>query len=326
MLKNIFIRKSDNKLRFIWRFGLILGIGQIVGKWLGVAILYFIALFFAFVKGTVIPADSPMMFGLSLLIEKIIMLALVTFFIYKVDKKSLKHLGISLNKYLHSIKEFFVGSLIGAISMTLIVLIFIILKLIKVENIELTDINNPPFLAFLVYTTVLFLLVAFQEELMCRAYMICDLSGQKSIIAIAIPAVIFALLHIGNPQFSFDTQRKTLITLIAIFNILLIGLVLGAYFLLTKNFWLIVGIHFSWNFVQGSILGFNVSGLESKEGLMNLHLSSRLSDYLFTGGRIGPEGGIVVSIGLLSIPLMLIAYSLLKKLLNKSVASNYESV
>jgi hypothetical protein len=67
------------------------------------------------------------------------------------------------------------------------------------------------------------------------------------------------------------------------------GVMYGMAFLLTGRLWLPWGLHFAWNFVQGPLLGFPVSGLDSG-GLQTIvdHGPAWL-----TGGSYGPEGGLV---------------------------------
>ena len=59
----------------------------------------------------------------------------------------------------------------------------------------------------------------------------------------------------------------------------------------TKNLWLPIALHFSWNFFQ-SLLGFNVSG----QSMYSVLRISRDSPNLFNGGNFGFEGSILASI------------------------------
>ena len=64
----------------------------------------------------------------------------------------------------------------------------------------------------------------------------------------------------------------------------------GLAFVLTGRIWLGVGLHFAWNFVQGPLLGFILSG-HLVPGAP-LHIDD-LGPVWLTGGNYGPEGGIV---------------------------------
>lgn len=60
-------------------------------------------------------------------------------------------------------------------------------------------------------------------------------------------------------------------------------------FILAGNLWLPIGLHFAWNFVQGPLLGFPVSGMNAR-GLQRIH---DVGPELITDGAYGPEAGAV---------------------------------
>jgi hypothetical protein len=64
----------------------------------------------------------------------------------------------------------------------------------------------------------------------------------------------------------------------------------GLAFILTGRIWLGLGLHFAWNFVQGPILGFILSGHPVDHALFHV---DDLGPVWLTGGLYGPEGGIV---------------------------------
>ncbi len=68
------------------------------------------------------------------------------------------------------------------------------------------------------------------------------------------------------------------------------GVAYGLAFVLTGRIWLGLGLHFAWNFVQGPVLGFIVSGHVLGGGF--LRITDNGPDWL-TGGAYGPEGGVV---------------------------------
>ena len=271
---------------------------QILANIIGALLGYFLVAYFSYVRKEIIDINAlqnnPVVIGICMIIGQVILLSLVLFFIKKIDKRDFKEIGLIFNK--KSIMHFLFGCVIAIISILSAVLIYYILgcagyKLVK--GVEFSSINDINMLSWIVFGFVLFLLVGFQEELLCRGYMIADLSGLKPYWAIFIPAVIFAAMHLTNPNFSFEGWTRTTNTIIALINILIIGIILGTYFYVSRNLWPIIGFHFIWNFVQGNILGLNVSGFEMG-GLMNITLSIKKSTSIFTGGSIGPEGSVVV--------------------------------
>lgn len=68
----------------------------------------------------------------------------------------------------------------------------------------------------------------------------------------------------------------------------------GLYVIYTEDLWGVCGIRAAWNFAQGNIYGFRVSGQESSIG--SLIRFSRHGSDLFTGGAFGPEASIFATI------------------------------
>ena len=124
-------------------------------------------------------------------------------------------------------------------------------------------------------------LVAFSEELVFRGYVLGNLleSFKNKWVALAISAGLFALFHIANPGMNS----------LAFANLFLAGLLLGVNYIYTKNLWFSFLLHLSWNFFQGPVLGFNVSGLH----LPSLLVVWTKGDFLVTGGDFGLEGSIL---------------------------------
>lgn len=127
---------------------------------------------------------------------------------------------------------------------------------------------------------VLFVLVAIAEELLLRGYVLNNLmKSMHRLIALVISSVMFTLVHIFNPDFSW----------IGFLNILLAGILLGLPYIYTKSLWLPIALHFSWNFFQGIIFGFNVSGHQT----YSLFTQSRTADTIWNGGKFGFEGSVL---------------------------------
>ena len=105
--------------------------------------------------------------------------------------------------------------------------------------------------------------------------------------ALAASALIFGFVHIANPG-------ATLWSSIAI--AIEAGLLLGAAYKWSGTLWVPIGIHWAWNFSQGNIFGFLVSGQDAGQSL--LHASIQGPDSL-TGGAFGAEASVIaVIIGL----------------------------
>lgn len=97
--------------------------------------------------------------------------------------------------------------------------------------------------------------------------------------AIALAALLFGALHLGNPESSlFAASCLTAGE----------GIGIGLY-LLTGRIWASIGMHAAWNFTQGWIFGAAVSGTAGiAGGPLSLRPVAGVPDWL-SGGGFGPE-------------------------------------
>ncbi|NJO08179.1 MAG: CPBP family intramembrane metalloprotease, partial [Chloroflexaceae bacterium] len=136
-----------------------------------------------------------------------------------------------------------------------------------------------------------FLCVGIYEELLFRGYLIRNLAegftmpqiGARYALHIAwiLSSVIFGLAHGANPNSSS----------ISSINLILAGLGLGLAYVLTGELAIPIGIHITWNLFQGTVFGFPVSGQDFSQ--TTLIAIAQHGDELWTGGRFGPEAGII---------------------------------
>ena len=122
-------------------------------------------------------------------------------------------------------------------------------------------------------------LVAWYEELFARGYLLQTLSRfARPWLANLLAALVFAGLHGANPG----------VNPLALFGILLAGLLLGLCYQATHSLYLPMAFHLSWNLTQ-TMLGFPVSGLP----LPGIFRLIREGPALYTGGPFGPEAGLL---------------------------------
>lgn len=130
-----------------------------------------------------------------------------------------------------------------------------------------------------------FTLVAFSEEILARGWILqVLLRGRGTLAAVLGSAGIFAVLHGFNPDFG----------LTALVGLFVAGLLFAQAYLVTRQLWLPVALHLSWNFAQGPIFGFPVSGLPG-DGLLTVRPTG---PEVITGGAFGPEAGLVLLVGI----------------------------
>ena len=131
----------------------------------------------------------------------------------------------------------------------------------------------------------LFLGVAFNEEIVSRGFPFQRLvEGAGTWVGQLVFAALFALGHWGNPGMHGATKVW------ATLNIGLAAILLGFCYLRTRSLALPIGVHLGWNWAQGSLLGFGVSGTTDTPGLWTPVFHGRPT--WLTGGEFGLEASL----------------------------------
>ena len=205
-----------------------------------------------------------------------------------LDRRPISDLGLQFTA--HWWRDLGFGLFLGAFLMLLIFLVELALGWITVEGI-LSSSRPVPFGLAIFWPLTQFLLVGIYEELLFRGYHLKNLAeglsfsplGPKRglLLAFLISSIIFGLLHAGNPN----------ATTISTVNIFLAGLFLGLPFLLTDQLAIPIGIHITWNFFQGNVFGFPVSGTSTNS--TTFIAVEQGGPVLWTGGAFGPEAGLL---------------------------------
>ncbi len=143
---------------------------------------------------------------------------------------------------------------------------------------------------------VVFIFVGWNEELLSRGYHLQTIaSGLNLFWGVVISSTVFGILHLGNPN----------ATWISAAGIFFAGLFLAYGYLTTKQLWLPIGLHIGWNYFEGVVFGFPVSGLD----VYHLTRITVNGPELWTGGAFGPEAGLVVLPGLLLGTILIFIYT-----------------
>ena len=125
-----------------------------------------------------------------------------------------------------------------------------------------------------------FLVVAVGEEILFRGIVFRMIDERWGTwIALIVSALIFGFVHISN-------DNATVWSSVAI--AVEAGLMLAAAYKWSGTLWLPIGIHWAWNFFQGPIFGFAVSGNETQ----SLLKSVIDGPVWLTGGSFGAEASI----------------------------------
>lgn len=161
--------------------------------------------------------------------------------------------------------------------------------------VEVADVQWMP--RDLLGALMFFLLVAVTEEVMLRGFVLGRMlsEGMNRFVALLLSSALFSAMHLFNPNFAF----------LPFVNILLAGCLLGASFLYTRNLCFPIVLHWFWNWLQGPVLGYEVSGTDCGQTLLTLSLKG--SD-LLTGGSFGFEGSLLCTVLLVVGTLAIVGY------------------
>jgi membrane protease YdiL (CAAX protease family) len=143
----------------------------------------------------------------------------------------------------------------------------------------------PQYIAGVAKTLLVLAPVALGEELMFRGLplVLCARSFGRP-AAIVVLSVLFALAHVTNPD----------VTMRALGNIALAGILLSLAFYSPGGMWTAFGTHLGWNGTLAA-LGAPVSGLPFDIPYVDYTMGR--PDWL-TGGRFGPEGGLLSTLAI----------------------------
>ena len=259
----------DGNLRPVWRFFLSVVL---------VLLAYLLAHLLAREVRDLIPRAGAW-YGFSFLFELLALLGSFKVMTRLFEHKPLGVVGLAFHPCW--VKELCVGLGIGGIMMVSLGGAEALLGLARFAR------NTLPARAELAYGSCLFLILlitATNEELVFRGYpfqKLVESLGPPG--AVAVSSAFFGLAHLGN---SHHTWISTL-------NTMLVGIPLSIAYLRTRSLWMPVGMHFTWNYVQGFVFGLPVSGYTFSPSLLKVQVHGAA---WLTGSEYGPEGGLLSTI------------------------------
>ena len=211
----------------------------------------------------------------------VFILLLFIFWVKVIEKNSLSSLGFVKKNWL---KYLGWGILLSLLQMGVIALVY---QVGGIGTFELNELSLEPIL-FILGLFPFWLLQGGTEEVATRGWLLTRIAARTNLpLAIAISSSLFGILHLGNAG----------VTVLSVLNIVLDGVLAGLLFIYTDSIWLVVAQHGTWNYVQGNLLGFQVSGTGADASIFSFTMGSG-TDWL-TGGEFGAEGSIITTIVLL---------------------------
>ena len=289
-VNTLFWNPDDRRLKAFWRI-VIHFVSIFVFLQLVAALL---RPFFSSGEGAGDSGLDPVTTMVSLLLTGTVYVVVTIIAARLLDRRSFRDYGMAWNR--QWIRDLLFGLILGGLLMGAIFVIQLAMGWISVEGLFFTLLPFPfaaAFLLFLVQMT----LVGTYEELVFRGYQMKNIAeglnfGPLStrtalFLAWIVTSILFGLIHAANPGATVSTTIK----------ITLAGIFLALPFLLTGELAISIGVHIAWNFFQGNVFGFPVSG--------NTFFRTTIIDTvqggpdLWTGGGFGPEAGLLGLIALI---------------------------
>lgn len=267
---------------------LILILGQTIGG----------IVFFGLMAAGLVGADGPgldqfdlMMQTMSsadqgiFLLTTFVFIALLTFLWVKVfEGRTIVSMGFSLSR--KGLMQFLRGSGLALLVMTLIAFGMEAGGIAEREAAQIPQ-------SWLAVWPLLLLLIGWivqgsTEEILDRGLLFQSAGARHGLIAaIIISSTFFSVMHglNSNPSLLF------------FINLALYAVFVCFYALREASLWGVCGYHAIWNFAQGNLYGFAVSG--EQFGSDRLFSFVETGPDFITGGATGPEGGLVTTIALI---------------------------
>lgn len=209
---------------------------------------------------------------------------LIGVWLWLFERRSLRTTGMErpfLRKYIR-------GLVVGLLMFSAVVVLLALFDSVAVER-SLVGRLNPASIAAVLLILLGWLVQGAAEEVMTRGFLLPVLGVRWGAWAgILVSSLFFALWHLSNPNLS----------VISLINLALFGLFAALYALNEGGLWGVFAIHAVWNWAQGNLYGFSVSGIEIFDDTF-FDLVEDGPDWL-TGGLFGPEGGLVVTLILIT--------------------------
>lgn len=182
-------------------------------------------------------------------------------------------------------KKYFRGFILGILMILLCIIVFGVLGMVTIDT------SNSGVKGFNALGGVFIVLVGWivqgaSEEIMVRGWLLPVVGVRHNVaLGIFISSTLFGALHLHNSN----------IGPLPMINLMLFGVFAALYVIWEGGLWGICALHSSWNWAQGNLFGFEVSGTLPIGGILIDFQPTSGSDFI-TGGLFGIEGGIVCSI------------------------------
>lgn len=277
LFKEIFISSDEPRLRAGWRLAAQTALMLVIGACMGVPLMLY------FIFRGIDSFDINNIGAEFLILNGAYEFAAFTASIYLarrfLDKRSFASLGLALNA--KALMDIAAGITITFLMMSLIYSVEYALGWIKFEGFAWQAEPTSDIIKGVLAFVVIFIMTAWNEELLARGYHLQTIaSGSNTAWGVVLSSVIFGILHLANPN----------ATWVATIGIFAAGLFFAYGYTRTMRLWLPMGLHFGWNFFEGVVFGFPVSGLD----VYRLTRHQVTGPAAWSGGPFGPEAGLIM--------------------------------
>ncbi|HEY3477248.1 MAG TPA: type II CAAX endopeptidase family protein, partial [Anaerolineales bacterium] len=196
-----------------------------------------------------------------------------------IDRQPIESLGLKVNN--QALLDVLAGMGIALLQMGFLYVLMLGLGWLTFEGFAWEFDPVETVLSGVLIFFCIFILVGWSEELLSRGYHLQTIaSGTNLFWAVIISSAVFSFLHFRNPSATWASTA----------GIFFAGIYLAYGYIRTRQLWLPIGLHIGWNFFEGVVFGFPVSGLD-------IYALTRITvqgPELWTGGAFGPEAGLIV--------------------------------
>ena len=234
------------------------------------------------------PAETEIVVTVMQILGQVTMVTSVALVGWYLDRRPFSDFGLRFNGRWWG--DFGFGLALGGVLMAVIFAVELAAGWIEVTGFFVAPEGGIPFFPGILLPLVGYVAVGIGEEIWSRGYFLKNLAegfkGSKMggavaiVLATVISGAIFGLGHAMNANAS----------VVSTFNLFLIAFLLALGYVLTGELAIPIGLHMSWNFFQGNVFGFPVSGGASARSFIG---TVQAGPALWTGGAFGPEAGLL---------------------------------
>lgn len=286
IVKHTFWNPVEKRLRSGWRIVLytLLWIfapiiaAQLIGDWLALPLISAFPTVAGFAPHAV-----------AVLLRLVVVVLVTWLAAWFIDRRPMREYGLGLDRDWWL--DFGFGLALGVALMAFIFVVEWSAGWVVVVAVMKVSITGVTFGAAILGALLLFIVVGITEELLARGYHLRNLAeglnfrpvgAQRALwLAWLLSSSFFGLLHVFNPN---ATWYSTVALMVA-------GLFLGLGFVLTRSLAIPIGLHITWNFFQGNVFGFPVSG-NTFDSATFIAIQQE-GPPQWTGGAFGPEAGLL---------------------------------